>query len=99
MEKKLIKNAKIYTPALPAFLGWLLVDNNRIITFQKGEPPQDLEKSCPHVIDGGGRLLLPGFIDLHTHGSLGFCTMDADPQRRWQNATRNTASHRLCRQR
>jgi N-acetylglucosamine-6-phosphate deacetylase len=33
-----------------------------------------------HRIDAAGHALLPGFIDLHTHGAMGHDTMDASPE-------------------
>ncbi|MHC1773096.1 MAG: N-acetylglucosamine-6-phosphate deacetylase [Flexilinea sp.] len=89
MEKILIKNARIYTPTSSAFSGWLLIDRNKILNFHKGLPPADLENENLQIIDAAGKILLPGFIDTHTHGSLGFCTMDADPDKIRAMARRN----------
>ena len=92
MNYKIIKNAKILTPYSAIFNGWLLIAEKIILNFQKGLPPADLESQVADVIDARGNFLLPGFIDEHTHGSLGFCTMDADPGKIRAMAERN-ASH------
>lgn len=89
MGKTLIKNAKIFTPASAAFIGWLLVDDKKILNFHKGFPPDILENENLRIIDARGKNLLPGLIDMHTHGSLGFCTMDADPEKIRAMAKRN----------
>lgn len=45
-----------------------------------------IEQVCPYdaftekIEDYGNRRIVPGFIDIHTHGAYGFDTNDADPQ-------------------
>ncbi len=56
-------------PFIP--LGWLLTKDNQIHSFGVGQPPDELSTSAISRIDGQGSTLLPGFIDLHTHGALG----------------------------
>jgi len=51
--------------------GWLLVTNSRIETFGAGEPEENLVPTTDQIMDCQGATLLPGFIDLHTHGALG----------------------------
>ena len=89
MEKTLLKNAEIYTPSNLAFKGWLVIQGKSILSIQRGEPSVETEKSMDKIIDAGGKKLIPGFIDVHTHGGLGFCTMDADQERLKAIARRN----------
>ena len=89
MNKLLITNARIYTPLHPVFTGWLLAEDKKIFSFSKGQPSAELAAAADRTIDAGGKALLPGFIDIHTHGGLGYCTMDADPVRLRAIAERN----------
>ncbi len=44
------------------------------------KPPAELERQpADRRIDGRGRYALPGFIDLHLHGSMGFDVMGGSP--------------------
>ncbi len=79
----------IYTPANLAFKGWLLIQDKNILSIERGAPSPETEKAMDKIIDAGGKTLLPGFIDVHTHGGLGFCTMDADLERLKAIARRN----------
>ena len=80
MSKTLIQNAGIFTPEGPSFIGWLLIEGAKIADLGENSAPGDLARNADEVIDGNGLQLLPGFIDIHTHGCLGHCTMDADPE-------------------
>lgn len=46
---------------------WVLFDGDTIAATGHGEPP-----AADEAIDARGRWLVPGFIDLHTHGGGGF---------------------------
>lgn len=61
----LLKNAEIFTPK-PIGKGDVLLEGNRIIRVQ---PHIQLPAGIPDLveIDGEGKYLVPGFIDLHTH--------------------------------
>lgn len=89
MKKLLITNAFIYTPLTPVFKGWLLAEGKKILSFSPGEPSAELRAAADRTIDAGGKALIPGMIDIHTHGGLGYCTMDADPERLRAIAERN----------
>lgn len=81
MSKTLIQNARIFTPEKPSFIGWLLAEDGKIADFGENSAPEPLCTAVDEVIDAEGQNLLPGFIDIHTHGCLGCCTMDADPEK------------------
>jgi N-acetylglucosamine-6-phosphate deacetylase len=72
----LITNARLVSPTGTLPHGWLLACDNRIAGLGAGAPP-DID-GAEHI-DAGGNTLLPGFIDLHVHGAVGYEAMDADP--------------------
>lgn len=55
---------------------WIAWDNGRITGSGAGDPPPQITGDA---IDVGGCHVLPGFIDIHVHGSIGHDIMDADP--------------------
>ena len=61
----LIQNAEIYSPAHLG-RGDVLLEGTKIVSVA---PHLDLPLSFPdlHVVDGAGKKLVPGFIDLHVH--------------------------------
>lgn len=72
----LFTNVSIITPADERMEGWLVVRDGKISEMGDGVPPivQDAL-----TVNAGRLTLLPGFIDVHVHGSVVFDTMDADP--------------------
>ena len=61
----LIHNARIVKPGAGISNGSVLVRDGHIVAV--GEVDTATSYEVP-VVDGGGRLLTPGLIDLHTHG-------------------------------
>ncbi len=70
----LYKNAYVYVENKSgerAFdLGWLLTDGERIAAMGLGEPRSDLGENIK-TVDLDGARLVPGLIDVHTHGRAG----------------------------
>lgn len=77
MIQILIDNVNIQTPDSVLAYGWLLTDGARIAHIGTGAAP---EIPGAEHIDGGGGTLLPGFIDMHVHGSVGYDVMDANAE-------------------
>ncbi|MEA4895265.1 MAG: N-acetylglucosamine-6-phosphate deacetylase [Oscillospiraceae bacterium] len=73
----LFKNIKIIMEN-KVLNGYCLTVNNGVIEQIAEEGFKD--NSCYTVIDGQGKYLSPGFIDIHNHGNSGFDTMDATPE-------------------
>lgn len=71
----LIKNAQIVTPAGLIPQGWMRVEGQKIVQLAAGDSPQN-----EAAIDAQGNYLLPGFIDVHVHGGVGYEAMDATPE-------------------
>ncbi len=67
----LIHNARVVLKDKVAE-GFVMTDGDRIVSVGEGRP---LAAPC-ETIDAGGRLLVPGFVDLHTHGAGGRDYMD-----------------------
>ena len=76
-ETTLILNARVYLPDALLEPGWVLIAGRRIAQIGVGEPSVGIQSA--RMIDAGRKHLLPGFIDLHVHGSNGYEVMDADP--------------------
>jgi N-acetylglucosamine-6-phosphate deacetylase len=69
----LFRDVRLPTPDGLAH-GWLETAGAQIARLGTGSPPT----SNATAVDGRGLTLLPGFIDVHTHGALGYEVMDAD---------------------
>lgn len=55
--------------------GWILTEKGRIAALGSGQPPEQADR----VIDCGGGLLLPGFVNTHCHAAMiPFRTMGDD---------------------
>lgn len=72
--KTLISNARIISPGIDIAGGAVLVEDTKIVSlYQAGDTLPAADKT----IDGNGMMLLPGFIDIHSHGAGGCDTCDA----------------------
>ncbi len=70
--KTLITNAHIISPGIDIPGGSVLIDGTTIAAvLQPGETAE-----ADKVIDAAGNMLLPGFIDIHSHGAGGCDTCD-----------------------
>ncbi|MEE3805786.1 N-acetylglucosamine-6-phosphate deacetylase [Lysinibacillus fusiformis] len=72
----LISNVRIINPDDQPFKGDVYIEDGKIIQIG-----QCLSRKAVQRIDGQNHdwLLLPGYIDMHIHGSAGHDTMDASP--------------------
>src|SRR5690625_716530 len=74
---KVITNAKIYT-------GETVLENGVIRFDHEIQAVDSMEhyqkKEDDQVIDGTAKNVIPGFIEVHSHGGYGSDTMDADPE-------------------
>lgn len=71
----LIKNAHIISPGIDLCGAAVEINGSTITSIHpQGAPlPQ-----ADHIIDAEGKMLLPGFIDIHSHGAGGHDTCDAN---------------------
>lgn len=75
-QRILFHNAHLFGPVDDWSPGWLLVEGRRIRWLGPGLPPEFEPGFLTRSIDASGSRLLPGFIDLHTHGAVGREAMD-----------------------
>jgi N-acyl-D-aspartate/D-glutamate deacylase len=69
--RQLVRNVLIVTGdgVSEPYAGDVLVEGDRISRL--GSVPESEARTADRVIDGGGRVLAPGFVDTHNHGALG----------------------------
>ncbi|ERH34934.1 N-acetylglucosamine-6-phosphate deacetylase [Staphylococcus equorum UMC-CNS-924] len=72
MAEYVIENGRIYTEEEIIERGYIIVKNDKITDVGKG----DYEGALT-TYDAQGQHVLPGFIDIHTHGGYGEDAMDA----------------------
>lgn len=80
MKNLLIDNVSLPLPAQWCSRGWLATNGSAILECGSGAAPAGLAAEAERHIDGAGLTLLPGFIDLHAHGALGYEAMDGLPE-------------------
>lgn len=69
MRKYIIINGSVYINHKFEKLS-LGISEGKIQIYGAGELPEDISKECG-VIDAEGKNIVPGFIDIHTHGAVG----------------------------
>lgn len=79
-KKILIQNAHVFGAVRDWNPGWLVVEDKKILLMGAGAPPEFPGGTFERVIDAGGKVLLPGFLDMHVHGAMGQEAMDATPE-------------------
>lgn len=77
--KTIIINAHVISPDLDLPNAMIVIEKGKIksVAAQKVAPKADKNTT---VVDVKGQYVMPGFIDVHTHGALTFDFCDADPQ-------------------
>ncbi len=75
-QRLLFRGARLFGPVDEWQPGWLLTEGRRIRWLGPGEPPQFPEGFITRRVDAEGLCLLPGFVDLHVHGAMGWEVMD-----------------------
>ena len=74
--RNLIKNGLVYVNSARSFLPIdVLTEGEKIV---KVSPRGELDGYDAEITDASGRLLVSGFIDVHTHGIAGYDFLFAD---------------------
>ena len=77
MQKTIIQNAHVISPDLDLAGATVVVEGTRI-TYVGAKAVK--ARAGDTVVDVKGQYVMPGFIDVHTHGALGYDFCDADPK-------------------
>ena len=87
----LLTNARLVLPDGVRPAGWVRLDGPRIAEVGSGSAPEpDPAHPRQRTVDLGGRYLLPGYVDMHTHGGGGAAFSSGDAEQ----AVRAAAFHR-----
>jgi len=70
----LITGGTVYTPYESVHEGYLIVEDGRIREIGKGNP--SITRQSSQTLDANGKLVLPGFIDIHVNGGGGCITLE-----------------------
>ena len=76
--KTIITNAHVISPAVEIEGATVVVENSRISRVGKFAAPKP--RTGDTLVDAKGNYLMPGFIDVHTHGALECDFCDPDPK-------------------
>lgn len=74
---KTLTNAKIITGETTIKSGYIRFDES---ILEVADMANYQENAADEVIDVNGQTIVPGFIDVHSHGGYGIDNMDADPK-------------------
>src|SRR5574344_2255812 len=80
MQKTVIINAHVISPDVDLPGAAIVIEGQKIKgVLPKGPTSAEPAKDCT-VVDVRGKYVMPGFIDVHAHGALGYDFCDKDPQ-------------------
>ena len=79
MQKTVIINAHVISPDVDIQNATIVIEGKKIKSVKAGRAAAKADRDTT-VVDVRGQYVMPGFIDVHTHGALGYDFCDADPK-------------------
>jgi N-acetylglucosamine-6-phosphate deacetylase len=79
MDRTVIVNAHVISPGVDLEGASVVIENGRIASVSARSSSRRRPDADTTVVDVGGQYVMPGFIDVHTHGACGYDFCDADP--------------------
>ncbi|WP_068773325.1 N-acetylglucosamine-6-phosphate deacetylase [Paenibacillus sp. FJAT-26967] len=78
MTNRVVRDVQVALPTGILASADVWIKNGKIERIEGGNSsaPVQIQNEGYELIDGGGRLLIPGMIDVHIHGASGFDMMD-----------------------
>ena len=78
--KTIIINAHVISPDVDIKNATIVIEGKMIKSVKAGAAKGVKADKNTTVVDVKGQYVMPGFIDVHTHGALGYDFCDADPK-------------------
>ena len=80
MQKTVIINAHVVSPGVDIRNATIVIEGRKIKSVTAGKNAGVKPAKDVTVVDVRGKYVMPGFIDVHTHGALGYDFCDKDPK-------------------
>ena len=79
MKKTIIVNAHVISPDVDVEGAAIVIEGKKIKSVSKKASANLRADKDTTIVDVKGQYVMPGFIDVHTHGALTYDFCDADP--------------------